>query len=90
MELSVDYTEESHPIFVEVQGCYPLIIPEKKLVKALQEYLIEKAVDYFGFQVMPLLADSGLWYEEGEKKEGRISWNHGQGDFREEIFEIEL
>ena len=90
LELSVDYNDIGHPIFIEAQGCYPLVKSEKKLVKELQEYILEQVVDMFGFQVLPLITDSGIWYEEGEIKTGRVSWNHGRGDFKEVEFEIEL
>ena len=77
-------------MFLEIQGCYPLVMSEKKLTKKLQEFLLEKAVEMFGFQVLPILSDSGVWYEDKEVREGRVSWNHGTGYQKEETFEIEF
>ena len=65
-------------------------MPEKVLVRKLQEFLLEKVVDMFGFQVLPILSDSGVWYDDKRRTEGRVSWNHGTGMEQEEVFGIEL
>ena len=73
-----------------MQGCYPLLFSEKKLKELLEDYLIEKVAEMFGFQALSILEDSGMWYEEGEVKVGRVIWHHGDGISKEETFEITL
>jgi len=90
LELSFDYDEESHPLNAEIQGCYPLTMSEKRLRAMLEDFLMEKMVELFGFQVIPLITDSGIWYENGEIREGRAVWEHGNGITKEETFTIDL
>ncbi len=86
--VSVDYQNVGHPIFIEGVACYPIVMEEKTERRRLLSALIDAIAELFGLQIVPLLEDSGYWYEEGEVTRGIVTWHHGKGDVREEEIEI--
>ncbi len=85
VQLSLEYDEPAHPLFVEAQACYPLMKNEKALKKELEDLLLDKIMDMFGLQSLTLISNTGLFYLDYESREWVITWNHGTGDKLEAV-----
>lgn len=90
VELSVDYSDYTHPVFVEAYGCYPLERDARWLTKKIEDFLLDKLIDMFGFQILAIISDSGVYYVDYPTKEGVIIWHHGKDRPKTETFTIEL
>lgn len=71
VELSVDYTEEYHPIYIEAQYCKP---KEEANIEEMKEELLDKIAEMFGVGVLSIVTDIGVF--EGGSEGIKIIWWH--------------
>ena len=90
VELSVDYSDYTHPLFIEAYGCYPLEGDARWLAKKIEDFLLDKLVDMFGFQILAVISDSGVYFVDYPTKEGAVIWHHANDRPKTETFTIDL
>ncbi len=90
LELSLEYTDMAHPIFVEAQACYPVTTSERVLRRRLEDFLLDLLTDMFGLQALMLISNSGVFYKDGVDDRYRVAWSHGRGDRKTQQGEVEL